>query len=165
MTYVQIINIVCYVLCVVLFGVMLYFKIRGNAVGAVSELIAMAEETDLAGSEKMALVVSKLYERIPAAFKGFLTEEKLQEIAQWVFDWMRKYALAYIDGHEEHPEEPDMTGIEDTNHELLEDMINRLSTLSIGALKEMAGKLGIDISCMNDEEILKAIILACLIKN
>ena len=163
MDCVQVINIVAYVLCVVLFAVALFFKIKGNVVGAVSELIAMAEETNLAGSEKMAMVVSKLAEKVPAAFKGFLTEERLQEIAQWIFDWMRKYAVAYIHSHEDYPE-VDMGEIEDTNSALLEDMVNKLSTLSVEALKEMAQKLGIDVSGMSDEEILKAIVLACLIR-
>ena len=161
MNYAQIINIAAYVLCIILFAVMLYFKIRGNVVGAVSELIALAEETGLPGSEKMALVVSKLYEKVPGAFKALLTEEDLAEIAQWVFDWMRKYAVANVDSHGEIESEE----IKDTNKDLLEDMINRLSSLSIGALKEMAEKLGIDIAGMSDDEILKAIVLSCLLKS
>lgn len=161
MNYAQIINIAAYVLCIILFAVMLYFKIRGNVVGAVSELIALAEETGLPGSEKMTLVVSKLYEKVPGAFKALLTEEDLAEIAQWVFDWMRKYAVAYVDSHGEIESEE----IKDTNKDLLEDMINRLSSLSIGALKEMAEKLGIDIAGMSDDEILKAIVLSCLLKS
>lgn len=161
MNYVQVISVVAYVLCIILFAVMLYFKIKGNAVGAVSELIAMAEETGLSGKEKMALVVSKLHEMVPGIFKGFLTEEKLTDIAQWIFDWMRKYAIAYINSHE-NPEEPDMGEINDTSHALLEDMINRLSAMGGEALKEHAIKLGLNVEGKSEDEILKEIILAIM---
>ena len=160
MDYVQIINVVCYVLCVILFAVMLFFKVRGNVVGAVSELIAMAEETDFAGSEKMAIVVAKLSQKVPAAFRGILSEERLQEIAQWIFDWMRKYALAYINSQTVE----DSTDIEDANHAILEEMVNGLSSLGVDALREIASRIGVEIEGKSEDEIIKGIILSCLLK-
>ena len=98
---------------------------------------------------------------VPGIFKGFLTEEKLTDIAQWIFDWMRKYAIAYINSHE-NPEEPDMGEINDTSHALLEDMINRLSAMGGEALKEHAIKLGLNVEGKSEDEVLKEIILTIM---
>ena len=91
----EIITMLFIILFSVCYGVMLYFKVKGNLLAAVSELIAIAEKTDLKGSEKMAQVVSSLYAMIPVPFKKLLTEERVQDIAQFVFDSMRKYAEEY----------------------------------------------------------------------
>ena len=74
---------------------MLYFKVKGNLTEGVSELIALAEKTGLPGNEKMAQVVEAMYERVPKWLKKILNKYELEKIAQWVFDWMRKYADAY----------------------------------------------------------------------
>ena len=124
----------------------------------------MAEETNLIGSEKMALVVSKLHAMVPAAFKAYFSEERLEKMAQWVFDWMRKYAVAYIHSHENDPENPDLTEIHTANEELTADMINKLSALSSEALKELAKKIDIPVDGMSDSDIIKAILFACVIK-
>ena len=160
MNYVQIINIVAYVLCVALFAFVLYYKIKGKVVGAVSELIAMAEETGLPGREKMYKVVEGLSEYVPAALRGIFTPERLEDIAQWIFDWMRKYAVAFIDTHE-HGAEGEM---ESTNAAMMQDMINRLSVLGKDALRELAIKSGINVEDKSDEEILKAIVLALFLR-
>lgn len=164
MNYVQIINIVAYVGCVALFGVALFFKVRGNAVGAVSELIAMAESTGLAGKEKMEMVVAALYERIPAIFKSILNEDALQKIAQWIFDWMKKYAFAYIESHKENPEEPDMEIIKETNDELVADVVTRLVGMGNDGVRAYAEECGIDISDLSDSEVVRAVILFLLKK-
>lgn len=92
----QIISLCLVILCFAGFGVMLYFKVKGNLFAAVSELIAIAEATNLAGTEKMAQVVSGLMAMVPAPLNKFLTAEKLEILAQYVFDWMRKYADEYM---------------------------------------------------------------------
>jgi len=164
MNYVQIINIIAYVGCVALFGVALYFKVKGNAVGAVSELIAMAENTDLAGPEKMAMVVSRLYEMIPAAFKKILNEETLQGIAQWIFDWMKKYAKAYIHSHADDPDNPDLGEITIVNEDLMTDIVTRLVNMGADGLAAYATECGIDPTGMTESDLVRAIILACIIK-
>ena len=163
MNYTQIISIVAYVACVAIFAVALYFKVKGNVVGAVSELIAMAETTELAGKEKMALVVSQLYNQIPAPFKGILTESTLESIAQWIFDWMRKYANAYIESHKDYPE-VDTEIIKDTNMQMAADLVDQLANMGSVGLRSLAVKFGIEVEGMTDEEVIKAVIMACLEK-
>lgn len=96
MNFLHIIEIIIVVICAVTYGLMLYFKVKGNITAGVSELIAMAEQTGLFGTEKMAQVVSGLYEKVPGFFKKFLSEDRLEKIAQNIFDWMRQYADEYI---------------------------------------------------------------------
>lgn len=97
MTTAQIINIVLVVLCAAAYGVSLYFKTRGSATAAATELIAEIEKSGLVGPEKMAYVVSQLYAIIPAPLKAVFTEERLQILAQEVFDNMKEYALKYLE--------------------------------------------------------------------
>lgn len=54
---------------------MLFFKVRGNVLGAVSELIALAEASGLTGSEKMSQVVNGLYVKIPTPLKKTFTPD------------------------------------------------------------------------------------------
>ena len=89
----QIINIVLVVLCAAAYGVQLYFKTRGSVFESASQLISEIESSGLLGAEKMAFVVSKLFAMIPAPLKTVFTESRLRELAQQVFDNMKKYAL------------------------------------------------------------------------
>ena len=89
----QIINIVLVVLCAAAYGVQLYFKTRGSVFESASQLISEIESSGLLGAEKMAFVVSKLFEMIPAPLKNVFTEKRLRELAQQVFDNMKQYAL------------------------------------------------------------------------
>ena len=89
----QIINIVLVVLCAAAYGVQLYFKTRGSVFESASQLISEIESSGWLGAEKMAFVVSKLFELIPAPLKTVFTESRLQELAQQVFDNMKQYAL------------------------------------------------------------------------
>ena len=73
-----------------------YTHSEKNVYSIVSKLIALAEETGLPGHEKMEMVVHGLYALVPAAFKSILTKEKLQDIAQTVFDQMKSYALDFL---------------------------------------------------------------------
>ena len=43
----------------------------------------------------MAQVVDAMYEKVPAWLKKILNKYELEKIAQWVFDWMRRYADSY----------------------------------------------------------------------
>lgn len=89
----QIINIVLVVLCAAAYGVQLYFKTRGSVFESASQLISEIESSGLLGAEKMAFVVSKLFEMIPAPLKNVFTEKRLRELAQQVFENMKQYAL------------------------------------------------------------------------
>jgi hypothetical protein len=95
MDFLSVLEIIVVVICAITYGFMLFFKVRGNVLGAVSELIALAEASGLTGSEKMSQVVNGLYVKIPTPLKKIFTPERLQSIAQTIFDWMRKYADEY----------------------------------------------------------------------
>lgn len=109
MTTAQIINIVLVVICAAVYGISMYFKTRGSATEAASSLIAEIEQSGLVGKEKMAYVVSQLYELIPAPFKTVFTEDRLRVLAQEVFDNMKKYALEYLERIDEKDKEPAQT--------------------------------------------------------
>ena len=66
MDFLSVLEIIVVVICAITYGFMLFFKVRGNVLGAVSELIALAEASGLTGSEKMSQVVNGLYVKIPA---------------------------------------------------------------------------------------------------
>ena len=53
--------------------------------------------SDLLGPEKMGYVVKKLYETIPMPLRTIFTLERLQVLAQEVYDNMKKYALEYME--------------------------------------------------------------------
>ena len=95
MTIINILEIMIVLICVFVYGFMLYFKVKGNLMEGVSELIALAEETGLPGNEKMEQVVNSMYEKVPKWLKKILNKHELEKIAQWIFDWMRKYADTY----------------------------------------------------------------------
>lgn len=102
----DVLGILAVVLWVVFLVVSLYYKAKGNAVEMIAELIALAEqEAGKTGPEKMGMVVSWLYDYIPAAFRGILTKEVLQRIAQGVFNWVRRYAMEYLAKKQKPPEE------------------------------------------------------------
>lgn len=104
---ISLLEILIVIICAVTYGLMLYFKVKGNLTEGVSELIALAEKTGLPGNEKMAQVVEAMYEKVPKWLKKILNKYELEKIAQWVFDWMRKYADAYKEeaSYEETTEE------------------------------------------------------------
>lgn len=95
MSVIDVLEMLIVIICAVTYGLMLYFKVKGNLTEGVSELIALAEKTGLPGNEKMAQVVEAMYERVPKWLKKILNKYELEKIAQLVFDWMRKYADAY----------------------------------------------------------------------
>lgn len=66
MDFLSVLEIIVVVICAITYGFMLFFKVRGNVLGAVSELIALAEASGLTGTEKMSQVVNGLYVKIPA---------------------------------------------------------------------------------------------------
>ena len=81
MDFLSVLEIIVVVICAITYGFMLFFKVRGNVLGAVSELIALAEASGLTGAEKMSQVVNGLYVKIPAPLKKIFTPERLQSIA------------------------------------------------------------------------------------
>jgi len=139
----EILEIAFMILAIAAYALMLYFRVRGDVVEAVSEFIAMAEATGMTGKEKMALVVSKMYQIVPVPLKKILSEERLEVIAQSIFDWMRKYADTYKKSKEE-TEDPQKAK-SDAEQALLTDMISTLLGMTVSELKDKAAEYGIEI--------------------
>ena len=152
MNWSNIISIGIIVICAVGYGFAMYFKVKGNVLGAVSELIAMAEKTGLTGEEKMGKVVGQLAERVPSVLKGVLNEETLKKIAQFIFDWMREYAIAY-------EEKKDLSEIKEVGIENIAEVVSGLMNLTKDKLIEKANEMGIEIGVdYTKEEIIKCIV-------
>lgn len=164
MDSINILTIIVIVLCAILYGVILYFRVRGNIFGAASELVALAEQSVLTGSEKMNRVVTALYKKIPAPLKKVFTPERLQSIAQTIFDWMRKYADEYKANSE--------AGVVKTPEEVktdvavaAADLAIELLKLTVPELKKKAEEYGIELDGLTrKDEILRAIMEAVLKK-
>lgn len=165
MTNHEIVQIVLTVLCAIGYGIMFYYKVRGNVFAAVSELIAKAEELDFTGSEKMSTVVCGLYDMIPKPLRTVFTTERLEVIAQFIFDWMRRYADEYIETLKACQSEnvDESTAVEEANYEIIAEMITELLNLTVAALKEKASTYGVDIEGLSTKkEIIEAIVKALL---
>ena len=161
----DILEIVIVALCAITYGFMLYFKVKGNVLGAVSELIALAEETGLAGSEKMAKVVDELYEKVPGPLKRVLNKECLEKIAQTIFDWMRRYTTEYQKKQEARaPAKSE----EETKAEMVAaaaDLISELLKLTVADLKAKANEYGVELNgATRRDDIVKAILVELLKK-
>lgn len=158
MDILHIIEIIIVVICAITYGLMLYFKVKGNITVAVSEFIALAEQTDMCGAEKMAQVVACLYDKVPKFFKRFLSEEKLEEIAQHIFDWMRKYADEYIKKNEET-----CSGERTYSNSELAARFSTLMKQKLPELKLIAAEYGLEVAeNATREEIIRVVITHCL---
>lgn len=73
-----------------------YFKTSSVFRGFIAQLISDAEwvfsDVEKAGKRKMAWVIEKLYNYIPAVFKPLFPSGKLEEIVQIVFDKVKDFA-------------------------------------------------------------------------
>lgn len=164
MDFYNVLEIIVVAICAITYGFMLFFKVRGNVLGAVSELIALAEASGLTGAEKMAQVVNSLYTKIPVPLKKIFTPERLQKIAQTIFDWMRKYADEYKANSE--------AGITKTPEEARTDatvaavdLVIELLKLTVPELKKKAEEYGVELDGLSTkDEILRAIVEAVLKK-
>ena len=73
------------------------YNIKANLTGQVAKYIKDAEgHADLTGEEKMALVIGWMRDFVPRAFNVVFTDEVLEQIAQNIFNDMKKYANKYI---------------------------------------------------------------------
>ena len=133
----------------------LYQQSKGNSAIAASQLISQIESSDLLGPEKMAYVVGKLYELIPAPLKGVLDKVTLEVLAQKIFDYSRKYANAYAEAKAGKGK----AAYEPVNDELAKDVSDKLSQLGDVGLKALAVNLGIETAGLEKAEIIKQIVL------
>lgn len=160
----DILEIVIVALCAITYGFMLYFKVKGNVLGAVSELIALAEETGLTGSEKMAQVVDELYGKVPGPLKRVLNKECLEKIAQTIFDWMRRYTNEYQKKQQEAA--APIKSEEEIKAEMVTaaaDLVSELLKLTIADLKTKAKEHSVELNgATRRDDIVKAILVELL---
>ena len=170
MSLLEILDIILVALCVLAYAAKIYFKVRGNVLEAVSELIALAETSGLAGSEKMAQVVDALSERVPVCLKAVLSKPVLQDLAQGVFDWMRRYAVTYAEvtasaDSEEERSELVQQAAKQLTTEAAAQMIVELLGLTQNALMLKAHAYGVDVDpSSSKKEIVQAIVTAIMNK-
>lgn len=164
MDFFSVLEIVIVVICAITYGFMLFFKVKGNVLGAVSELIALAEASGLPGAEKMAQVVDALYNKIPAPLKKIFTPERLEKIAQTIFDWMRKYANEYS-AKNENGETKTIEEVKVDTAVAAADLVAELMKLTVAELKEKAGDYGVELTGLTrKDDIMRAIVEAVLKK-
>ena len=150
----QIINIASFVLTVLIFAWGLYEQVKGKAAASASAFIAQVESSGLVGKEKMALVVDWLYELIPAPFKRILNKTALEKLAQTIFDYMKKYANAYIEAKKGKGKE----AYKPVNDELAEEIAKKLVGVSLDGLRLIAENLGAQTEGMDETELIKEIV-------
>lgn len=164
MEFISILEIVVVVLCAITYGFMLFFKVRGNVLDAVSELIALAEASGLTGAEKMAQVVEALYKKIPKFMKKIFTQDRLQKIAQHIFDWMRRYANEYR-SNSESEDEKTLNELKGDIVVMAADLVTELMRLTVAELREKADNYGVELEGLaRKDEIIRAIIESVLNK-
>lgn len=165
--FMEILEILVPILCAVFVGLSCYFRVKGNLTVAVAELIATAEASGLTGPEKMDQVVSGLYAMVPAALKKVLNERQLKEIAQFIFDWMRKYALLYMEAQKKDKSMDEEKLDEQTDIVIAEAttaLVIELLDLTEAALKEKALSYGVKLEGLETkEDVIKAIIHSALV--
>ena len=61
----------------------------------IVNLIAEAEKMTVPGAEKMQWVVSEVYSSLSALARAYFTKERIEAIAQKLFDTIRAYAEKY----------------------------------------------------------------------
>lgn len=138
-------SVVCWIAVVI---AMLYYRSKGDVIEMISHFISLAEQSGMPGPDKMAMVVNWMYTALPAPFRTILTKERLQVIAQEVFDWTRQYAVNYLESHKKptvgNPADPeedegDDTFVEETNviPEICEACENEVTDLFVEADKKV----------------------------
>lgn len=77
-----------------------FLKLKETTELDIVRLITEAEKLDRPGKEKMQWLVETLYDAMIPIAKAYFTKERLQKIAQNIFDYVRKYATLYNDNKE-----------------------------------------------------------------
>lgn len=92
MNTITIIDIILTALVIVFAVINAYRKMGKTIYSKATFLIAEAAELDILGPEKMQRVVDELYEKyVPDFFKSFMNKQKLEEIAQSIYNDMKLF--------------------------------------------------------------------------
>ena len=83
---------------IVLIAVLLlmgFLKLKETTELDIVRLIAEAEKLNKPGAEKMQWLVSTVYDAMVPIAKAYFTRDRIQKLAQTIFDYIRKYADKY----------------------------------------------------------------------
>lgn len=83
---------------IVLIAVLLlmgFLKLKEELSVDIVKLIAEAETKPLTGAEKMQWLVSTIYDTTIPLAKAYFTRDRIQKLAQMIFDNIRAYAERY----------------------------------------------------------------------
>ena len=83
------------VVVVLLIFAMGFMKLVATTELDIVKLIAEAESKPLTGAEKMQWLVSTIYDTTIPIAKAYFTRDRIQKLAQMIFDNIRKYAERY----------------------------------------------------------------------
>ena len=140
-----------------------YNKTKSELLLSVAELIAAAEETGLTGAEKMAGVVAVLREKVPKFLRKVLNEKQLEMVTQWIFNWMRRYALAYMNALQKDNKEDANEQMNAVLVEAATDLLLELMNMTEDALLDMAVKKGIDLNgAETKDDVVRALVVSVL---
>ena len=73
-----------------------FLDVKSKMLIDIEKLIAEAEKINASGAKKMEYVVGNIYTKLVPFAKAYFTKERIQSIAQAVFDRIRAYAENYI---------------------------------------------------------------------
>lgn len=73
-----------------------FLDIKSKMLIDIEKLIAEAEKLNAPGTKKMEYVVGNIYAALVPLAKAYFTKDRIQSIAQAVFDRIRAYADSYI---------------------------------------------------------------------
>lgn len=91
--WIMILEVIAIITFIFLVG---FLDIKAKMFIDIEQLIAEAEKLDTTGAHKMEYVVGKIYTALVPFAKAYFTKERIQSIAQAVFDRIRAYAENYI---------------------------------------------------------------------
>ena len=91
MTILELLAIILFIFCKI--GI---FEIKSKMIVNIEKLIADAEKLNAPGAEKMKYVVDTVYKALVPFAKAYFNKDRIQSIAQAVFDRVRTYAENYI---------------------------------------------------------------------
>ena len=71
-------------------------NVKSEVLAKLPELIAQAESMNVPGTDKMKWVVDEIYHSLIPIAKAYFTRNRIESIAQSVFDRIRNYADEYL---------------------------------------------------------------------
>ena len=90
---ITILEILAIMILIFLIGLL---NVKSEVLAKIPDLIAQAESMNASGADKMKWVVDEIYRSLIPIAKAYFTKERIQSIAQAVFDRIRAYAENYM---------------------------------------------------------------------